>query len=151
MSGLFLDDIEPGQIFETRRHTVTKAEIIDFAKAFDPNAFHLDDAAARTIGLPGIIASGFHTLSLSFRLFFDLKLYDENALMPSPGLDTIRWLKPLRPDDTILVRATAKEVTASRSKPDRGVVRLLHETVNVASREVILTAECMHRVRRRAT
>ena len=150
MPGLFLDDIQPGQVFETPSYTVTKSEIINFAKAFDPNTFHLDDNAARSIGLPGIIASGFHTLSLSFRLFFDLKLYDEAAVLPSPGLDAIRWLKPLRPGETILVRATAKEVVPSQSKPDRGIVRFLHETVNIASRDIILSAECIHRVRRRA-
>jgi acyl dehydratase len=145
---LFFDDIRVGQEFRSGRHLVSREDILDFAKAFDPNPFHSDDEAARAVGYPGIMASGLHTLSLSFRLFFDLHLWDD-AVMPSPGIDMVRWLKPLYGGQEIQIKATVIEVTASRSKPDRGIVRLLHETFETASQEVIFTAEGLHRLQRR--
>lgn len=145
---LYFGDLREGQIFETAPHMVSRSEILSFAQSFDPNPFHLEDQAARSVGLPGLIASGFHILSLSFRLFFELHLWDE-AIMPSPGLDKVRWLKPVLPGQTIRVRATVIETTLSKSKPDRGIVRLLHETLDTASNDTILSAEAMHRLRRR--
>ena len=150
MSGLFFEDIQVGQVFEAGPYTVSRDEIIDFARRFDPNPFHLDDAAAAAAGLPSVIASGFHTLSLSFRLFFDLHLWDE-AIMPSPGMDNVRWLKPLCPGDTIGIRASVIETTLSRSKPDRGVIKVRHDTLAFGSESVVLTAQAMHRLRTRAS
>jgi len=150
MSGLFFEDIQVGQVFEAGPYTVIRDEIIDFARTFDPNPFHLEDAAAASLGMPSVIASGFHTLSLSFRLFFDLHLWDE-AIMPSPGMDNVRWLKPLFPGDSIGIRATVIEATLSRSKPDRGVVKVRHDTLALGSGSVVLTAEAMHRLRTRAS
>lgn len=150
MAGLFFEDIQAGQVFEAGPYTVSRDEILDFARAFDPNPFHLDDAAAAAAGLPSVIASGFHTLSLSFRLFFDLHLWDE-AIMPSPGMDNVRWLKPLFPGDRIGIRATVIETTLSRSKPDRGVIKVRHDTLALGSGSVLLTAEAMHRLRTRAS
>jgi acyl dehydratase len=146
MADRYFDDVAIGQIFETASHTVSRSEIISFAQSFDPNPFHLDDEAAAHVGLPSIIASGFHTLSLSFRLFFELHIWDE-AIMPSPGIDKVRWHKPLLPDQTIRVRATVLDTKLW--KPDRGVVRMLHETIETASNDTILSAEAMHRLRRR--
>jgi acyl dehydratase len=146
MAGLYFDDIQIGQVFETGSHTVSRSEIISFAQSFDPNLFHLDDEAAKHAGLPDIIASGFHTLSLSFRLFFELHVWDE-AIMPSPGIDKVRWHKPLFPDQTIRVRATVLDTKLW--KADRGVVRMLHETIETASNDIILSADAMHRLRRR--
>lgn len=145
---LFFDDIQVGLRFESDSHVVSRTDILDFAKSFDPNPFHSDDEAARAVGYPGIMASGLHTLSISFRLFFELHVWDE-SIMPSPGLDKVRWLKPLFGGQSIYIRATVMETTASRSKPDRGVVRLLHETIETSSGETIFTAEGLHRLRRR--
>lgn len=145
MTGRFFDDITVGQVFETEPHKVSRSEILNFAESFDPNPFHLDDKAANHVGLPSVIASGLHTLSLSFRLFFDLHLWDE-AIMPSPGIDRVRWLKPLLPDQTIHVRATV--VDTKLWKPEYGVVRMLHETRETVSNIPILTVEAMHRLRR---
>ena len=149
LHGLYFEELREGQIFETAPYTVSRSEILSFAGAFDPNPFHLEDDAARSIGLPGVIASGFHVLSLSFRLFFELHLWDE-AIMPSPGLDKVRWIRPVLPGQTIRVRATVTETTRSRSKPDRGIVRLVHETLDTKSNDAILSAEAMHRLRRRS-
>jgi acyl dehydratase len=143
---LFFDDVRVGQEFRSGSHLVSRSDILDFAKAFDPNPFHSNDEAAKTVGYPGIMASGLHTLSLSFRLFFDLHLWDD-AVMPSPGIDKVRWLKPLYGGQEIQIKATVIEVTASRSKPDRGIVRLLHETMETSSQEIIFTAEGLHRLR----
>jgi acyl dehydratase len=148
MSDLYFDDLREGVAFETSTHTVTRSEILAFAGTFDPNPFHLEDEAALAAGLPGLIASGFHTLSLSFRLFFELHIWD-TAIMPSPGLDKIRFLKPLFPGQTIRVRATVLETVLSTSRPDRGVVRMAHETFETSSNQPILYAEAMHRLRRR--
>ncbi len=145
---LYFDDLQIGQEFHSDKHLVSRSDILDFAGSFDPNPFHSDDEAARAVGYPGIMASGLHTLSLSFRLFFDLHLWDD-TVMPSPGIDKVRWLKPLYGGQEIRIKATVMELTASRSKPDRGIVRLLHETMETTSGNVIFTAEGLHRLRRR--
>jgi acyl dehydratase len=147
MPNLCFDDFSPGQTFESAPVTVTREQIIDFAKAFDPNPFHHDEAAAQSAGYPGIIASGFHTLSLSFRLFFDLNLWP-TAILPSPGLGGVKFIQPLFPDQAIRIRAEVLETIPSRSKPDRGLLRFRHDTM-LDNDEVILTAECLHRLRRR--
>lgn len=148
MKGLFLDDVTAGMQFETAAHQVTRSQIVEFARTYDPNRFHLEADAARSIGLRDVIASGFHTLTLSFHLFFELHLWDE-AVLPSPGIEKVRFLRPLYPDDSIFVRATVLEVVPSRSRTDQGVVRTLHETLDAQSQGLVLTAEAMHRLRRR--
>ena len=145
--GLYLDDLTVGQRFETRSVTVTQDEIIAFAKQFDPQYYHIDPAAAQQSAFKGLIASGFHTLSLSMRLFFDLNLWPESVIA-SPGMDTIKWLKPMRPGDTIAAAAEVVEVRVSSSKPDRGVVTMDHLCWN-QSQEMILTSRCAHMLRRR--
>ena len=147
MSDLYFDDFIPGQIFESSPMTVTRDQIIDFAKAFDPNPFHHDEQAAQEAGYPTIIASGFHTLSLSFRLFFDLSLWSK-AILPSPGLMGIKFMRPLFPGQKIWIRAEVLELIPSMSKPDQGLLRFRHDTL-VDGSEVILMAECLHRLRRR--
>jgi len=145
---LFFDDVRVGQVFESARHTFLRSEIVAFAQLFDPNAFHLDPAAARALGMNDVIASGFHTLSLSFRLFFEIHPWDD-AILPSPGIDKVRFLQPVYPGDSVFVRATVLEVLPSGSRPDRGMVRLLHETLGATTHVPILSAEAMHRLRRR--
>jgi acyl dehydratase len=146
MPNFCFDDFSPGQTFESRPVTVTRKQIIEFAQKFDPNLFHHDKRAAQAAGYPDIIASGFHTLSLSFRLFFDLNLWS-TAVLPSPGLDGVEFLRPLLPGQMIWIRAEVLETIPSRSKPDRGLLRLRHDTL-AEDGEVILTAKCLHRLRR---
>jgi acyl dehydratase len=145
--GLYFEDFELGQRFETRSATVSEADIIAFAKQFDPQYYHIDPQAAKSSAFGGLIASGFHTLSLSMRLFFDLDIWPE-AMIASPGLENVKFLKPLRPGDTIRGAAEVVEIKASASKPDRGVVIMDHPCWN-QNDEMILTLRCVHLLRRR--
>jgi len=144
---LYLDDFAAGQRFATAEHEVTAAEIIDFAKRFDPQYFHLDPQAAERSPFGGLVASGLHTLSLSFRLFFDLRLWEE-AILGSPGMRELAWLKPLRPGDRIRAVIEVLDVRRSATKPDRGIVTMRHDTFNQQN-DVILTAICLHMLRAR--
>jgi len=143
----YLDDFTIGEHFESRSITVTAEEIVAFARQFDPQYYHLDPSAALSSAFGGLIASGFHTLCLTMRLFFDLDLWPK-AIVASPGMETIQWIKPLRPGDTIRSEAEIVDVRVSKSKPDRGLVTTSHKTWN-QSRDLILSARCLHMLRRR--
>lgn len=145
MRGAF-EDIEIGQARETASRTVTKEEILAFAQEFDPQIFHLDEEAAKQSVFGGLCASGWHTASLMMRLQMDA--WKSDYSMGSPGFDDLRWLKPLRPGDTIHVRATCIEKTPSRSKPDRGSAKWKTEVVNQKG-EVVLDAELIGIYRKR--
>ncbi len=144
----YFDDLLPGHSFTTPGVTVSEAQILDFARVYDPQPFHIDSEAARDTEFGGLIASGFHTLSLSFAQFFRLEVFAK-ANLGSPGMEDLRWLKPLRPGDTIRVEAEVMEVKPSQSKPDRGIVVMRHDTFNQRG-ELILTVTCLHRLKRRA-
>jgi acyl dehydratase len=136
MPTIHLDDFAPGQIHRLGRRTLTRDEIVAFARDWDPQAFHLDeDAAAGTI-YGGLIASGWHTACVFMRLFAD-GLLNRAAAMGSPGIDELRWLKPVRPGDTLEARLEVLEVRPSRSKPDRGIVRLRSVLTNQDGEEVL--------------
>jgi acyl dehydratase len=145
--GLYLDDLKVGQKFVTAGVTVSEAEIIAFARQFDPQYYHIDPVAAKGSQFGGLISSGFHTLSLSMRLFFDLDLWPE-AIIASPGMENVKWLRPMRPGDTIRAAAEVIDVRASASKPDRGIVTMDHSCWN-QNDETILTLRCAHMLRRR--
>ena len=121
---------------------------ISFARRFDPQPFHTDPAAAKGSIYGGLIASGWHTASLMMRLFADHYLTSSSSL-GSPGVDELRWLKPVRPGDTLSLRATVLEATRSRSKPDRGLVRTLVEVLN-QNREVVMSLKAMNLMRCRS-
>jgi acyl dehydratase len=126
---LYLEDFTPGQEITLGSRSVTKEEIIAFATQFDPQPFHIDeDAAAKTI-YGGLIASGWHTVSLFMRLLADGLLADA-ASMGSPGVDEVRWLKPVRPNDVLSAKGVVEEVRPSRSKPDRGMLRTTYVMYN---------------------
>ncbi|MGO1118397.1 MaoC family dehydratase [Rhodovibrionaceae bacterium A322] len=142
----FFDDFEVGQVFTTRGATLTEAQILDFAWTYDPQPFHLDKVAAEDWGYGGLIASGFQTLAVGFRLFYQEKIINACSL-GSPGLDELRWLKPVRPGDTLHVVVEVLELRASRSKPDRGIAVLAYET-RTQSGDAVLTYRCTHIFRR---
>lgn len=148
MTGMFFDDFMVGQIFESEDTEVSKANILSFATAFDPNPFHLDEAAALRLGFPDVIASGMHTLSLSMKLFFELNLWDE-AVLPSPGLENVRWHRPVVPGTRLYVRATVSETLASKSKPDRGIIKIRQDTLDKADDCVLMSVDVLHRLKRR--
>jgi acyl dehydratase len=144
---LFFEDFAVGQRYETPGITVSEADIIAFARQFDPQYFHLDPAAAAKSAFGGLVASGLQTLSLTMRLFFELNLW-ERAIIASPGMEDVRWLAPLRPGDTMRSVVEVSAVKRSHSKPDRGVVSTAHRVFNQHD-QVIFTATCLHMVRAR--
>jgi acyl dehydratase len=145
----FFEDFEVGNTIEVGKRTVTEEEIIDFATQFDPQPFHVDkDAASKSI-YGGVIASGWHTCSMIMRMMVDGFL-NKAASMGSPGVDEIRWIKPVRPGDTLTVTTTAIEKRPSGSKPDRGVVVTKWEAKN-QNGEVVATVKGMGMFARRPT
>ncbi|MPZ22388.1 MAG: dehydratase [Dehalococcoidia bacterium] len=132
---LFFEDFAVGQSFELGTHAVTKDEIIDFAKKWDPQPFHLDDAAGEESPFGGLIASGWHTVSALMSLCAGL--LNRSAGMGSPGVDEVRWWQPVRPGDALTGRTTVLEVKASQSKADRGTVLLLSELFNQDGKRVL--------------
>lgn len=146
-SSLFLDDLAAGQRFSTPGITLTESEIIDFAWRYDPQPFHLDVVAAAESPYRGLIASGFQTLALAFRLFIQTGAFRESSL-GSPGIDELRWLAPVRPGDTLHCELEVLEVRPSGSKPDRGVARLRYAAVNQRG-EAVLTFVVLHLLARR--
>jgi len=140
----YFDDFAVGEQFRSRGVTLSEAAILDFALKYDPQRFHLDVEAARETPYGGLIASGFQTLVLAFRMFLQLGEFD-HASVGSPGMDELRWLAPVRPGDTLRTFAEILEKTPSRSKPDRGsmvlgfrVVTQRDETVMTFRTTVIL-------------
>lgn len=143
----YFEDFEVGRTIEVGRRTVSEEEIVSFAKQFDPQPFHVDhDAASKSI-YGGIIASGWHTCGMMMRLMVDGFLR-EAASMGSPGVDEIRWIKPVRGGDTLNVTTTALEKRESASKPDRGVVVTMWEARNQHG-EVVATVKGMGMFKRR--
>ncbi len=125
----YFEDYLPGTIVEYGEIRVTEAEIIEFARRFDPQDMHLDPAGAARGRFGGLIASGWHTAAMMMRLFAD-NFLSKAASLASPGIDELRWLKPVRPGDVLRIRVTVLETARSRSKPDRGMVRTLVEILN---------------------
>ena len=125
----YFEDYMPGDAYEFGTITVTEPEIIEFASRFDPQYFHIHPEKAMRSMFGGIIASGWHTVGLTMRLYVDHFL-SHVASLASPGVDEVRWPNPVRPGDTLRVRVTILEARLSRSKPDRGVVRSKIEAIN---------------------
>lgn len=125
----FFEDYEAGQVYEFGAILVREEEIINFARQFDPQDFHLDPVKAAQGPFGGIIASGWHTIGVAMRLYVDHYL-SHVASLGSPGVDDIRWPNPLRPGDTLKIRVTILEARPSHSKPDRGIVRARVEAIN---------------------
>lgn len=125
----YFDDFSPGQVFAFGRIEVTEVEALEFARHYDPQSIHIDKAAAAAGPYGGLILSGWHTAALMMRLFAEHVLDDASSL-GSPGIDELRWLKPVRPGDTLSLRVTVEEARRSRSKPDRGMVKNRVEVLN---------------------
>jgi acyl dehydratase len=123
MPKIYLDDLQPGQTFALGRRSITGDEIRAFAEAWDPQPFHLDEEAARASIYGQLIASGWHTACIFMRLFAD-GLLNRAAAIGSPGLDELRWLKPVCAGDSLAAEVEILEVRPSRSRPDRGAARI---------------------------
>ncbi len=130
MYSWYFDDLEPGARFETQAKTLSEAEILDFAFRYDPQPFHIDVGYAEAGPFGGLIASGIHTMAIGLRMMLQAQVFAPDASMGSPGVDEVRWLKPVRPGDTLRARGEVLEARVSRSKPDRGVMRYRMEILN---------------------
>ncbi len=129
MNDRFYEDFAVGDTYRSDAVTMTESDIIDFALRYDPQPFHVDKPAAERSHFGGLIASGWHVSALSFRMFAQAGILKGGA-MGSPGLDKLRWLKPVRPDDTIHAFARVTEKRESSSRADRGYVTLNFEVRN---------------------
>ena len=148
MQALYFDDFEPGQTFNSRGVTLSESQILDFALLYDPQPFHLDKEAAAEGPFNGLIASGFQTLAVAFRIFYQANVINACS-MGSPGLDNLRWVRPVRPGDTLKVQATVREKRASKSKPDRGTLIMDYQVKNQLD-EVAMTFTAVHILARKA-
>jgi len=125
----YFEDYPAGAVFTGGPVVVEEADILDFARRFDPQPMHTDPQAAKSGRFGGLIASGWHTAALMMRLVVSGFLSPASSLA-SPGIDELRWLKPVRPGDALRLRATVIEARRSRTKPDQGIVRSLVEIEN---------------------
>jgi acyl dehydratase len=130
------DDFAVGDVFDFGPKHVTRAEIIAFAAEFDPQPFHLDEQAPATALLGGLIASGWHVCAIFMRMLCDGLLLDSLCL-GSPGVETLKWQRPVRPGDTVSGRSTVLDMRPSVSRPTRGLVRFRHEVMNQAGETVM--------------
>ena len=128
-NGRYFEDYPPGTVIEGGALAVSESDILEFARRYDPQTMHTDPAAAEHGHFGGLIASGWHTAALMMRLFAAHFLSPASSLA-SPGIDELRWLKPVRPGDVLSLRITVTEARRSRSKPDQGIVRSLVEVLN---------------------
>ena len=141
----YFEDYVPGAVLEYGTVPLSEAEIIGFAKQFDPQYFHTDPAAAKNGPYGGLIASGWHTAGVMMRMIVDHYL-PTSASLGSPGIDEIRWTKPVRPGDSLSLRISILEAKRSTSKPDRGMVRALIEVLN-QNQECVMTMKGMNLMR----
>ncbi len=136
MTGRYFEDFTEGEELVTAGRTLTEEAIVSFATLYDPQAFHIDAEAARESPFGGLIASGFQTLAIGFRLFLDTGVFAGTS-QGSPGIDHIRWLIPVRPGDTLHTVMRIVELRPSASKPDRGTLRALMRVVNQRGEDVM--------------
>ena len=120
---MYFEDLEPGSTAKFGRYEVTREEVIDFATKYDPQPFHLSDEAAAQTHFGRISASGWHTCAMVMRMMVDNITERRQAGLGSPGLDELRWLKPVYPGDTLRVETTLLDKTPSRSRPEMGSFR----------------------------
>ena len=127
-NGLFLEDLHVGQRFSSASHTMDEREIKAFATQFDPQPFHLNEEAAKATLFDGLAASGWHTAAITMKLLVESGLPLRGGIIGTGG--EISWPKPTRPGDTLTVVSEIEEVIPSRSRPERGMVRVRNETRN---------------------
>jgi len=126
---LYWEDFQPGAVAVYGPRLVTREEIVAFAAEFDPQPMHLDEAAASSTMLGGLGASGWHTCCLLMRIIADGFVLNSSS-MGGPGVDEVRWLKPLRPGTNIRVRTTVLDTRASTSRPQMGLVKFMFEVID---------------------
>lgn len=127
---VYFEDLEVGSMAHFGSYAVTREEVIDFASRYDPQPFHLNDAAAAATHFGRLSASGWHTAAMTMRMLVDNITERRQAGLGSPGLDELRWLKPVYPGDTLRVETELVSKTPSRSRPDMGSFQSLVRVFN---------------------
>ncbi len=140
----YFEDYTPGATYVLGTFTMTEEDIVAFASAYDPQAMHTDRRVAAQGPFGSVIASGWHTVALTMRLLVDAFLPFDG--LAAPGVDELRWSRPVRPGDTLTVRATVQAMRRSRSKPDRGLIHTLVEVID-RNGEVAMTMKPMNLIR----
>ena len=143
----YFEDFHPGDVYPLGSRSVSKDEILDFARQYDPQYFHVDEERAKESIYGGLIASGWHTAAMTMRLACEAIML-QSAGMGSPGLDELRWVRPVRPGDTLHARMEILSARPSQSKPDRGVVQSQVVVTNQDG-DTVLTWKAMGMYRRR--
>ena len=143
----YWDDYEIGQKFDLGSTSFTADEIVDFARQYDPQSFHVDAGAARQSMFGGLIASGWHVTAKLMRLFVD-NYVDQRTALGSPGVDEVRWLKPVRPGDTLNAWVECAGKVPSKSRPEMGIVHEQWRATNQKG-ELVMTLKGTNMVRRR--
>ena len=123
------EDFTPGRVFDTSARTLSEEDIVRFAREYDPQTFHTDAQAARASPFGGLIASGWQTCGVAMRLMCDSYLL-ESSCVGSSGLEELRWLKPVRPGDTLRLKTTVIESTPSAKQGNRGTVLFRWDVIN---------------------
>jgi acyl dehydratase len=143
----WFEDYVPGSVYEFGHASLSEMDIVAFARDYDPQSIHTDPTWSATGPFAGLIASGVHTIAVCMRLYVDHYI-SQVASLGSPGLDEIRWPRPVRPGDRLRIRITVAEARASRSKPDRGLV---HSAVEALTQDdaVVLSFTAMNFFTRR--
>ena len=145
LTELYFEDHLPGSVQVMGSVKVTEEEIIAFAKRYDPQVFHIDPVGAKETMFGGLVASGWHTAALAMRMIVDHYL-SHVASLGSPGVDELRWLKPVRPGNRLSLRVSILEARRSRTKTDRGIVRSLVEVMD-QEHEVVMSWKGMNMLR----
>lgn len=133
---LHYEDFNPGDVRTSAPRTITREEIVSFAAEFDPQPMHLDETAARNSMLGGLAASGWHTCAFMFRMTYD-EFVKDTASMGSPGIEEVRWLKPVRPGMKLTLHRTVLDKRVSKSRPEMGLVRMKSELRDESGQPVI--------------
>ena len=147
MTKRYFEDFEVGHIQEYGSKTVTREEIIAFARQFDPQPMHTDEEAAKESPFGGLVASGWQTMAFCMRMMVDSFL-DDAASAGAPGVETLRWLKPVRPGDVLRVRSRILDKYPSKSRPELGLLPCRHEVLN-QNDEVVMRLEAAFIILRR--
>jgi acyl dehydratase len=129
MSKLYWEDFTIGQVTEYGNREVTEEEIVEYATDFDPQPFHIDKEAAQNHFFGGIIASGWHTGAMCMRMMVDGYLHNA-ASMGSPGIEQLRWKKPVRPGETLHIKMEVLDHSLPKSKPELGFIKFSHTVYN---------------------
>ena len=143
----YFEDFSVGRVFDSGTRQLSEQDILGFAREYDPQYFHTDPEAAKQSIVGGLIASGWQTVGVCMRLMCDSYLLETSSL-GSPGVDAVRWVKPVYPGDTLRMRATVIAAKPSSSKPDRGIATMRCEVFNQKD-ELVMHMQSMQMMGRR--